>query len=89
MRSRPVAISRSACSAESREIGVRRRQQLVAGELLAEELVPGLVGVEGADHVVAVAIGPLPPGVELAVAVAVGVAGHVEPMAGPALAVGG
>jgi len=62
--------------------------QGVAGDLLAQEAVVGLVGVEGLDDVVAEAPGaqPLPVGLE---AVALGEADHVEPMAPPALAVAG
>ena len=60
--------------------------QLVAGDLLLDEAVERLVGVQGADHVVAVA-----PGVGIEVvgleAAGVGVAGHVEPVPAPALAV--
>ena len=62
--------------------------QQVAGELLDRELVVGQVAVEGVDHPVAV-----PPDVGAqrvgAVARAVGVAGQVEPHAGPAFAEGG
>ena len=39
------------------DIGKRRREELVAGELLDEELVERLVGVERADDVIAVAPG--------------------------------
>ena len=61
--------------------------QDVAGDLLAEELVVRLVGVEGIDDVVAVA-----PRhghrIIRGLARRVGVADDVEPMAAPALAVG-
>src|SRR5207253_5052415 len=61
---------------------------LVAGVLLADELVVGFVFVQGADEVIAVA-----PGVGFftvaLVAVGLGVANDVEPEAGPALAVAG
>ena len=60
--------------------------QLVAGELLHDEAVVGLVRVEAADDVVAVPPGVGPGLVEL-VAVGVGVAGQVEPVPAPALAV--
>ena len=60
--------------------------ELVAGDLLAQELVVGLVVVEGVDDVVAV-----PPRVVAAVVLLeprrVGVAGHVHPVPAPALAV--
>ena len=60
--------------------------QLVARDLFAHEPVVGLVGVEAVDDVVAVA-----PGVGLRpiplVAVALGIADQVQPMATPALAV--
>ena len=58
----------------------------VAGELLDEELVVGFVVVEGADDVVAVAPG-VAVGDVFVHAVGVGVAGDVEPVAGPARAV--
>ena len=61
-------------------------ERLVAGELLEDEAVVRLVGVEGADDVVAVAPGVGPRFVEL-VAVGLGVAGEVEPVPAPALAV--
>ena len=60
--------------------------ELVARDLLAQELVVGLVVVEGVDDVVAV-----PPRVVAAVVLLeprrVGVAGHVHPVTAPALAV--
>ena len=68
-------------------VGIVGRQD-VAGDLLAEKLVVGLVGVERLDHIVAI-----PPGIgaELITleAVGVGVVGDVEPVAGPAFAVVG
>ena len=74
-----MAISCSSrCSCES------RRQQ-VAGDLLADEPVVRLVGVEGVDDVVAIA-----PGVRIGDvarrAGRFGVAGHVEPVPAPAFA---
>src|SRR5262249_62198853 len=60
--------------------------QFVAGELLAEESVVGLVVVEGVDDVVAVTPGEGAWVVRLE-AVALGEAGEVEPERGPALAV--
>ena len=60
--------------------------QLVAGDLFLDEAVVGLVGVEGLDDVVAIApgVGARLVGLE---AVGLGVAGEVEPVAAPALAV--
>ena len=66
-------------------IAARLRQQ-VAGDVFDHELVEGQVGVEGADDVVAVAPGVGDVEVEL-VAVRLGVADQVEPVAAPALAV--
>ena len=57
--------------------------QFVAGELFEQEAVVRLVGVERADDVVAVAPGVRPRQVLLALAFGVGVAGQVEPVAGP------
>ena len=62
--------------------------EFVAGELFGEKLVVGLVVVEGGDDVVAVAPGVRAVGV-LTVSVGLGVADEVEPVAAPALAVGG
>jgi len=62
------------------------RGELVGGELLADELVVGFVLVERADHVVAIHPG-LGTEVVGAVAVALGVADHVEPVLAPAFAV--
>ena len=62
--------------------------ELIAGQLFTDELVVGFVGVEAADHVVAVA-----PGVWSRIVVGetrrVGVAHHVEPVAGHLFAVVG
>ena len=58
----------------------------VAGELLDRELVERHVGVEGIDDPIAVAPGEGPAGVFF-VAVAVGVARGIEPVAAPALPV--
>ena len=60
--------------------------ELVAGELLGQEAVVGFVGVEGADDIVAVTPGVGAEGI-LAIAVRLGVANQVEPVARPALAV--
>ena len=62
--------------------------QDVAGDLLADELVEWLVGVERGDHPVAVAV-RLADRVVGPVAGGVGVPGHVEPVPAPPLAVGG
>ena len=68
----------------SLEVGGLREH--VSGDLFTEELVIGLVGVEGGDDVVAIAPGV---GAELVALKAVGVrvVRNVQPMAGPALAV--
>ena len=68
-------------------IGRQFRGQDVAGDLLADELVVRLVGVEGVDDVVAVAPG-LGHGEVGRLAGRVGVADHVEPVPAPLLAVG-
>ena len=60
--------------------------EFVAGELFAEEAVVGLVGIEGADHVIAVAPG-VGFGIVAFVTVALGEAHEVEPVAAPLLAV--
>ena len=62
--------------------------QFVAGQLFLHEAVVGLIGVERADHVVPVA----PRGgaqVVGLVAIGIGVADQIQPMAGPAFAVAG
>ena len=61
-------------------------RQQVAGDLLDGEPVEGHVGVEGVDHPLAVAPG-VGPGLIFLIAVRVGVAGEVEPLAGPFFAV--
>src|SRR6185369_6415507 len=58
----------------------------IAGELLDGELVEGEVTIEGADHPVAIAPGPGARTIFF-VAVAIGVARQVEPVARPLLAV--
>src|SRR4029077_15092405 len=59
-----------------------------AGDLFIDEAVEGLVGVEGADDVVAVAPDGRLEGVAF-VGIGVGVAGKVEPATGETLAVRG
>ena len=61
--------------------------QQVAGQLVDDELVEGLVAVEGLDH--PVAVGPDDASGVGGVAGTVGIAGEVEPLAGPMFAVGG
>ncbi len=61
--------------------------QLVARQLLADELIERFVGVERANDIVAIAIGQRPIGIGEEVAVGVGIAGRVEPILAPALAV--
>ena len=79
---KPVAISRSCDGRASPSAGGEQ----VARELFEDELVVGLVAVEGGDDVVAVAPG-VAVGDVLVEAVGVGVAGQVEPVPAPALAV--
>src|SRR3954449_8303947 len=57
----------------------------VARELLGSELVEGQVAVERVDDPIAIAPGPR-AGAVLFIAVGIGVAGEVEPPAGPLLA---
>ena len=71
------------------EIRQRWRKQLVAGELFDEKLVPRFVVVESADHVVAIPVRPFARRIHSAVAVAVGVADDIQPMASPVLAIAG
>jgi len=61
-----------------------RARDQVAGELIDDELVVGLVAIEGVDHPVAPR--PLLAGQVLLEAVAVSIAGGVEPHARPAFA---
>ena len=63
--------------------------QLVAGQLLAHDLVERPIGVERADDVIAIAIGQRPVGIGVEVAVGVGVARGIEPVLAPSLAVSG
>ncbi len=60
--------------------------QQIARQLLGEEAIVWLVGIESANDPVAVAPGLGPLGVAF-IAVGLGVAGHVEPVLCPALAV--
>ena len=59
---------------------------LVAGDLLADELIVALIRIEGTHHVI-----PITPGVPSLVIIGeaggIGVAGHVEPVLGHALSV--
>ena len=64
---------------------MRRPRQHVAGELLDRELVVRHVGVDRGNHPIAIATGKRPRAI-LLVAVAVGIAGQVEPVPPPALA---
>ena len=63
--------------------------QFVAGDLFEEEPVVRLVGVERPDDVVAIALGVRPGQVLLALPLRVGIAGQVEPVPSPALAISG
>lgn len=60
--------------------------EFVAGELFADETVVALVGVEGADQVIAIAPGVGALGVEFK-AIGVGVANYIEPLLRPAFAI--
>ena len=73
------------------EVGGIGRNQLVSGELKQEESVVGQVGVEGVDDPVTVGGCVDEAGffASVDVALGVGVAGDVEPMASPAFAVPG
>ena len=62
-------------------------REQVPGELLHRELIEGLVLVQGLDH--PVTVGPDDAAGVARVAGAVGIAGEVEPLAGPVFAVGG
>ena len=64
------------------------RVQFVAGDLLTDELVIGLVSVEGLDDVVAVRPDIGAVGI-LAVTFGLGVTGKVQPMLSPAFAIMG
>jgi hypothetical protein len=66
-----------------------RAGQLVAGELLMQKAVERLVGVEGSNDVIAILEGPSANSVLHRAPFAVGIAGGVEPVTGPALAVVG
>ena len=70
---------------EATLLGGRGVRKHVARDLLDREPVEGHVRVEGVDH--PVAVGPDRAAVVLLVAVGVGVAREVEPVARPALAV--
>ena len=72
--------------AEGPPVGVPRKE--VAGKLLQNKSIVGLVLVEGPHHVIAVAVG-VAHDVVAVVGGGVGIADHVQPVAGPALAVVG
>lgn len=70
-----------------RQIARVRRHQLVTSQLLGDELVERFVGVESANHVIAI-VKRLRPGYVLLVkAFRVGVARRVEPVASPTFTV--
>ena len=87
-----VALADGEEAGGGNEIGVGAWLSLagedVAGDLPGEKLVVGHVGIEGPDHPVAIAAG-FADGVVGAVAGGIGIAGDVEPVAPPALSVGG
>src|SRR5579883_65569 len=82
----PAAVKTGRDEQLGRLARVVAASQLVAGQLLGYESVVGLILVKGTDDVVAVAPGVRPLAVGL-VAIGLGVAGDVQPMLGPALAV--
>ncbi len=90
LKRRPTVRKPIAASADLSRLRGPGLAKLIGGELLADELIVGQVVVEGRDHVVAIGVG-----IRIAavlgedVALGVGVAGHVEPVPAPALAVGG
>ena len=63
--------------------------QLVAGQLLADDLIQRPVGVERADDVIAISVGQRPVGIGAEVPVGIGVSRGVEPVLPPPLAVSG
>ena len=65
----------------------RGTSQFVAGELLGDELVERLVGIEGADDIIAILVSVGARRIRVAVAVRVSVARDIEPVAAPAFAV--
>ena len=67
-------------------VGVSRKE--VPGKLFQDEPIVGLVPVEGPHHVIAVAVGEAHDVVAV-MGGGVGIADHVQPVAGPALAVVG
>ena len=71
--------------ARRRPLGECRVGQQVARQLFQRELIEGEVVVQGGDHPVAIPPGP-GPGTIFFVSIAVGIAGLVEPVPGPALA---
>ena len=61
--------------------------EFVAGDLLANELVERLVGVQRTNHVIAIAVRQRPIRVGIEIAVRVGIAGDIQPPFAPPLAV--
>jgi len=76
---------------EHRLLGIRLRGagEFVAGELLGDEVGPRLIGVEGANDVVAITPGVCAQRIGLGETVRVRVAGGVQPVPGPAFAISG
>ena len=62
--------------------------KFISGELLDEELIPWLVGVERVNDVVTVVPGVRTQRVGLCVASRIGIARHIKPVSGPAFTVG-
>ena len=75
-----VAVEAGGCALSHGGLG-----QEVSGELLDEELIEGLIGVESSDD--AIAVGPDGSRGIDAVSVRVGISGDVEPPAAPAFSV--
>jgi hypothetical protein len=61
--------------------------EFVPRQLLADELVPRFVGVDRTDHIVAITISQRTIGIGEEIAVAVCIAGGIEPVFAPALAI--
>ena len=69
-------------------IAGRPAGQLVAGQLLMDPPVEGLIPPDGGDHPVPVPMGQRPVGIGVEVAVRVGIPGGIQPMLRPALGEG-
>ena len=65
----------------------RRPGEFIASQLLGDELVERLVGVQRPDDAVAIFVGVAARRIRVAVAIGIGVARDIEPVAAPALTV--